>query len=137
MRDGEVILPAIQMVRKETAGMRLSRARLEAGLSYAKLASKIEKEFRAEIGESTIRSIEQDIPPNPGIKTIELICRGLGLPPLEVFALMLDEPPAETTNGFTESRFAEMWKEYLRAPAGKRGPADMLIEMVISQLRKL
>lgn len=128
------------MVKKETMGMRIARARDEAGLSYAQLKAKIEKDFRADIGESTIRAIEGDVPPNPGIKTVELICLGLGLPPLEVIALKLDDPP-ETEQGFTESRFAAMWREYSRkcsrAPAGKRAPVDMLIELVIEKIRSL
>src|SRR5688572_9500674 len=104
------------MAERETMGARLRRAREELGLSVQDLQDKIELEFRAEIGITTIRDLERDKPPNPGIKTVEMVARGLGLPPLEVIALALDEEMDEVAatldRNFSKTRFVRLWQAY-------------------------
>ena len=117
-------------------GKRLYEARVALGLSLQALAEKIAKESGEEIGTSTIRGAEQDRFPNPGIKTIELICRGLELPPLEIIALHLDEPPPETKQRFTKSRFAVMSDVYESLPPERKVWFDDFVDMLIERMRK-
>ena len=124
------------MAKRIKMGKRLYEARVALGLSLQALAEKIAKESGEEIGTSTIRGAEQDRFPNPGIKTIELICRGLELPPLEIIALHLDEPPPETKQRFTKSRFAIMSEVYDASPQDKKILYDEFIEMLIERMRK-
>lgn len=117
-------------------GKRLYEARKALGLSLESLAEKIKRETKEEIGTSTIRTAEQDRFPNPGIKTIELICRGLEIPPLEVLALHLDEPPPETKQRFSKSRFAIASEIYESLPPGRKVWFDDFLEMLIERMRK-
>ncbi len=124
------------MVRRQKAGQRIRETRQAQGLSLKALAEKIREEFRYEIGESTIRVTEQDEFSNPGIKTIEMIARGLGLPPLEIIAQYLDDPPPETTERFSRSRLAVLADVYEVLPARRKVWFDDFIEMLIDRMRK-
>lgn len=124
------------MAKRIKMGKRLYEARVALGLSLQALAEKIAKESGEEIGTSTIRGAEQDRFPNPGIKTIELICRGLELPPLEIIALHLEDPPPESKQRFTKSRFAIMSEVYDASPQEKKIVYDEFIEMLIERMRK-
>jgi transcriptional regulator with XRE-family HTH domain len=117
-------------------GKRLHEARKALGLSLEALADKIGRETGSEVGTSTIRGAEQDRFPNPGIKTIELICRGLEIPPLEVIALHLDEPPPETKQRFSKSAFAIASEVYESLPPGRKIWFDDYLEMLIERMRK-
>jgi transcriptional regulator with XRE-family HTH domain len=124
------------MATRETMGSQLKKARKNLGLSVPELAQKIKDEWE-DIGESTIRDIEKDKTENPGIKTIERIALGVGLPPLEVIALWLYEPPPESTHGFSESYFAALWRAYSRVkPHNKRERIDDLVQMLVYQINK-
>ena len=82
-------------------------------MSVPHLRAKIIQDHGAEIGESTIRDIESDKSPNPGFKTLEFIALGVGLDPLDVISLGLEDPP-EMERGFTESQFAQLSRTYTK-----------------------
>lgn len=135
IQDEYVILPPSSMAKQETIGKRLKRARERMGLSPAELRAKIIKEYRAEISESTIRDIEKDKTPNSGRKTVELIALGVGLDPLEVLAIGLDDPP-EVEDGYTQTQFAQMGRAYKKVRKEKQPLADELIQMVNEKLKE-
>jgi transcriptional regulator with XRE-family HTH domain len=120
------------MTRRETIGQRLKRVREEQGLSYAKLVRKILKDHGEVIGASTIRSIEEDVPPNPGIKTLELIALGLGLDPLEVISWGLKDPPELES----DSQFARLGTAYKKVQNNKKTIADEFIKMLTEQMER-
>lgn len=132
-RDEFCILSDTDMAKRETMGKRLHRARMDLGMSVPQLREKIFQNHRAEIGESTIRDIEKDRTPNPGFKTLEFIALGVGLDPLEVIGMGLDDPP-EFESGFKESQFAQLWKKYLKTAKDRRPFADDYIKMLIKLL---
>jgi transcriptional regulator with XRE-family HTH domain len=123
------------MSQRETIGKRLNRARLELGLSVPELREKIFRDHRFEVGESTIRDVEKDKTPNPGFKTIEFIALGVGLDPLEVISLGLDDPP-ELEPGFTVSQFAQIDRIYRRVRKDRRPFADEFIRMLIQAMER-
>lgn len=127
------ILPPNDMAKRETIGKRLLRARLDLGMSVPQLREKISEDHGEQIGESTIRDIEKDRTPNPGFKTVEFIALGVGLDPLEVLGLGLDDPP-ELENGFKESQFAQLWKKYLKVGKEQRPFIDDFVKMLIKRL---
>jgi transcriptional regulator with XRE-family HTH domain len=134
-QDEFVILSDEDMAKRETIGKRLNSARLELGMSVPQLRKKIDEDHRAEIGESTIRDIEKDKTPNPGFKTIEFIALGVGLDPLEVIGLGLDDPP-EMEQGFKASQFAQLWKSYSKLDKEQRAFVDDYIETLILKIDK-
>jgi len=131
--DEYVILPDSDMAKRETIGKRLNNARLEQGMSVPQLRQKIFSDHRAEIGESTIRDIEKDKTPNPGFKTVEFIALGVGLDPLEVIGLGLDDPP-ELEPGFKISQLAQFWKKYSKLERAERAFYDENLKMLIERI---
>jgi transcriptional regulator with XRE-family HTH domain len=123
------------MTQRETIGKRLQRARKEQGMSVPRLVKKISEDHRFEVGESTIRDIEKDKTPNPGFKTLEFIALGVGLDPLEVIGLGLDDPP-ELEQGYTESQFAQLGRIYKKVRKDKRPFADEFIRMLIQTMER-
>ena len=119
----------------ESIGKRLKKVRLDQGMSVTQLAKKIEKDHRFSIGDSTIRDIEKDNTPNPGLKTVEMIALGLGLDPLEVISLRFDDPP-ELEPGYTESQFAQLGRAYKRVRKDKKPFADEFIRILIETLER-
>ena len=123
------------MSRRETIGQRVKRARLDLRISVPQLVEKIRRDHRVEVGETTIRDIERDRSPNPGLKTIEFVALGVGLDPLEVMILGLHDPP-EMEPGFTESQFAQLGRVYKQVRKDKRPFADEFIEMLIERMER-
>lgn len=133
--DEYVILPPIEMAKRDSIGKRLKTAREALGLSVPQLREKIKQDHRAEVGNSTIRDIEGDKSPNPGFKTLELVALGVGLDPLEVIALGLDDPP-ELEPGYTESQFAQLSKVYKKVGKENKPFADELVKMLIEKMER-
>jgi transcriptional regulator with XRE-family HTH domain len=123
------------MAKRETIGKRLNTARLNLGLSVPQLVQKISEDHRFPIGASTIRDIEADKTPNPGFKTLEFIALGVGLDPLEVIGLGLDDPP-ELEPGYTESQLAQLWRVYKTVNKNYRSVADELVKMLIEKMER-
>jgi transcriptional regulator with XRE-family HTH domain len=123
------------MSKRETIGQRLKREREEQELSVPQLAKKIDVDFHFPIGPSTIRDLEGDKTPNPGIKTLESVALGLGLDPLEIIGLGLDDPP-QLEPGYTESQFAQLGRTYKKVPKNKRAFADEFTKMLIEQMER-
>jgi len=123
------------MAKRETIGKRLKTARLNLGMSVPQLRGKIFEDHRAEIGASTIRDIEGDKTPNPGFKTLEFIALGVGLDPLEVIGLGLDDPP-EMESGFKASQFAQLHKSYAKLDKEQRAFVDDYIETLIEKINR-
>lgn len=121
------------MAKRQTIGQRISAARLELGLSVPQLVRKISDDHRFDVGASTVRDIEADRTPNPGIKTLEFIAIGVGLAPLETIGLGLDAPP-ESEPGFRETQFARLANSYKKVKKEKRPFADELVRIVIEQI---
>lgn len=133
--DEFVMLSDTDMAKRETIGKRLKTAREALGLSVPQLREKIKQDHRAEVGNSTIRDIEGDKSPNPGFKTLEFVALGVGLDPLEVIGLGLDDPP-ELEPGFKQSQFAQLWKSYLRLGREQKAFIDDYIETLIDKIDK-
>lgn len=127
------IRSAPDMAKRETIGKRLKRERLKLELTVPDLRAKIKRDHRFEIGESTIRDLEKDKSPNPGFKTIEFVSLGLGLDPLEVISLGLDDPP-ELESGFTQSQIAQFWKKYSKLDKDRQSFYDENFKMLIERL---
>jgi transcriptional regulator with XRE-family HTH domain len=123
------------MSPRETIGKRLKKARLDQRMSVPQLVEKIKQNHHAKVGASTIRDIEKDKTPNPGRKTVTFIALGLGLDPLEVLSLGLDDPP-ELEPGYTESQFAQLGRVYKQVRKDKKPFADELIKMLIEQMER-
>jgi transcriptional regulator with XRE-family HTH domain len=123
------------MTRRQTIGQLLQQAREQAGLSVPQLVQRIREVHDKDIGASTIRDIEKDKTPNPGVKTLEFISLGVGLDPLEVISLGLDNSP-ELEPGFTESQFAQLGRTYKKVPKDKRPFADEFIRMLIQTMER-
>lgn len=134
-KDEYVILPPTEMAKRETIGKRLKTARLDLGLSVVQLVEKTLEDHRFEVGASTIRDVEADRTPNPGFKTIEFIALGVGLDPLEVISLGLDDPP-ELEPGFKASQFAQLHKSYAKLDREQRAFVDDYIETLIEKINK-
>ena len=117
-------------------GKALVEARNRLGISRKDVQDRISREFKQDVGETTIRAAENDQFPNPGIKTIEMIARAVDLPPLEVIALHLEEPPPETKQRFSRSRFAVISEIYDMLPADRQIWYDDMLEMIIERMRK-
>ena len=132
-QDEYVILPPTTMAKRDSIGKRLKTARLALGMSVPQLKEKIKQDHRAEVGESTIRDLEGDKVPNPGFKTIEFVALGVGLDPLEVIALGLDDPP-ELEPGYTDSQFGQLSRAYKQVRKDKKPFADELIKMVSEKI---
>lgn len=133
--DEFAMLDETDMAKRETVGKRLKRARLELGMGVPELVEKIKRDYRAEVGITTVHFIEKDRVPNPGLKTIEFIALGDGLDPLEVFALGLDEPP-ELEPGFKQSQFAQLWKSYSKLDKEQKAFVDDYIETLIQKINR-
>jgi transcriptional regulator with XRE-family HTH domain len=123
------------MAKRESIGERLKTARLDQAMSVPQLRAKILQDHQAEIGESTIRDIEKDKTPNPGLKTLEFIALGVGLDPLELMSLGLDDPP-QLEQGYTESQFAQLGRIYKKVRKDKRPFADELMKMLIEKMER-
>lgn len=125
------------MPKRQTIGERVRAARLEAGIdSIPQLTQRILDTCGQTVGQSTVRDIESDSTPNPGIKTLEHVARGVGLDPLELISLGLDDPP-ELDRGYSETQFAQLARTYKKVNKEKRPFADMLVRMVIEQIDRL
>jgi transcriptional regulator with XRE-family HTH domain len=133
VRDEFCILGLDDMPKRETIGSRLYKRRMELGLSTAQLKDKMYRDFRFEIGESTIRVLERDKVPNPGYKTIEFLALGLGLDPLEVLSLGLDDTP-EMETGFKESQFARLYQSYKTLKKDQQAFINESVEMLIAKI---
>lgn len=123
------------MAKLESVGKRLKTARLELGLSVPQLSEKIFRDHGFPVGGSTVRDIERDRTPNPGRKTIEFIALGVGLDPLEVFAMGLKDPP-ELEPGYKESQFAQLARVYGTVKKTEKPFIDGLIKMLIEQMER-
>lgn len=134
-RDEYVILPPNEMAKRDSIGKRLKTARQALGMSVPQLREKIDRDFRAPVGESTIRDIEGDKTPNPGFKTVEFISLGVGLDPLEVIALGLDDPP-EMESGFKETQFAQLARIYPTVKKSEKPFIDELVKVLIEQMER-
>lgn len=130
-----VMLSDEDMAKRDSIGKRLKTARLSLGLSVPQLREKIFDDHRAPIGASTIRDIEGDKTPNPGFKTLEFIALGVGLDPLEVISLGLDDPP-EMESGFKVSQFAQLHKSYAKLDKEQRAFVDDYIETLIEKINR-
>lgn len=135
-KDEFVMLSDEDMAKRDSIGKRLKTARLNLGMSVPELRRKILDDHRAEIGASTIRDIEGDKTPNPGFKTLEFIALGVGLDPLEVIGLGLDDPP-ELEAGYTDSQFAQLGRTYKKVSKEHKSFADELVKMVIEKFERL
>lgn len=133
--DEFCILSDEDMAKRDSIGKRLKTARLNLGMSVPELRRKILDDHRAEIGASTIRDIEGDKTPNPGFKTLEFIALGVGLDPLEVMSLGLDDPP-ELEAGFSETQFGQMARVYKTVAKAEKSFVDNLIKMVIAEMER-
>lgn len=133
--DEFVMLSNTDMPKRETVGSRLYKRRMELGLSLTQLRDKILQDFRFETGQSTIRVIENDKVPNPGIKTVEFLALGVGLDPMEVIGLALDDSP-EVESGYKESQFARLYQSYKKLNREQRAFIDESVEMLISKIDK-
>lgn len=134
-QDEYVILPFTDMGKRESIGKRLKSARLDLGLSVPQLVEKIFEDHRFEVGASTVRDVEADRTPNPGFKTIEFIALGVGLDPMEVISLGLDDPP-EMEPGFKASQFAQLHKSYAKLAKEQRAFVDDYVETLIEKINK-
>jgi transcriptional regulator with XRE-family HTH domain len=123
------------MARRESIGKTLKSARLAMGLSVPELQEKIKREHRYELSVSVIRDIESERSPNPGFKTVAFIALGLGLNPLEVINLGLNDP-AETDPGYHESYFVYLHRLYRKVQEDRRPFADELLKMVGEKLER-
>jgi transcriptional regulator with XRE-family HTH domain len=123
------------LAKRASIGKRLKTARLDLGMSVPQLREKIFRDHRAEIGESTIRDIENDKTPNPGFKTLEFIALGVKLDPLEVIGLGLDDPP-ELEPGYKESQFAQAARIYGTVKKTEKPFIDDLIKILIEQMER-
>lgn len=133
--DEFYILSDAAMPKRETIGSRLYKRRLELGLSLAQVREKIYDDFKFAMGETTIRVLESDKVPNPGVRTLEFLALGLGLDPLEVIGLGLDDSP-ETESGFKESQFARLWQNYKKLDKEQKAFIDESVEMLITKIDK-
>lgn len=124
------------MVRRKTMGKRLEEARLALRMSLKDVQERISRDFRSDIGETTIRMTEKDRFPNPGIKTIELIARAVDLPPLEVIALHLDEPPPTNEEAFERSRFGQMYRLYKEKSPARKAWYDEHLDMLLDKMKR-
>jgi hypothetical protein len=61
--------------------------------------------------------------------------RGVGLDPLEVIGLGLNDPP-ELEQGYTESQFAQLGRIYKKVRKDKRPFADEFIRMLIQTMER-
>lgn len=130
-----VFPPTKNMPKRETIGQRLKRERESLDLSAEKLSEKILDEYGVKIGTSTIQATERDRSPNVGRKTLEFICLGLSLDPLQVFAIGLEDPP-ELAPVYTESRFAQMARKYKLVRARERPFIDFLLDIASEQIER-
>lgn len=96
------------------------------------LVRKIKTDHGKKIGASTVRDIEKDKSRNPGIKTVEFIALGLGLDPLEVVGLALNNP-VEMEPGYKVSQVAQLWKTYSQVAKDRRPFADDYLQTLIEK----
>lgn len=123
------------MARRETIGARIKRVRHEQKLTALDVALRA-IDVGKHVGESTIRDIESDKSPNPGVKTLEAIALGLGLDPMGVISLGLDDPP-ELDRGYSETQFAQLARIYKKVKKENKPFADLLVKMVTEQIDRL
>ena len=133
--DEYVILSPTEMPKRETIGERLRRERLAKRLTVPQLKARIFSQLRAEISEATLHDIEKDRTANPGRKTVEFIALGLGLDPLEVFALGLDDP-TQSEPGYKNSQLAHLQRIYPAVKKSERPFVDGLIRMLIDEMER-
>jgi transcriptional regulator with XRE-family HTH domain len=124
------------MVRRKSMGKRLEEARLALRMSLKDVQERIAGEFRSDIGETTIRAAEKDRFPNPGIKTIELIAKAVDLPPLDVIALHLDEPPSSNEEAFEKSRFGQLYRLYREKGPARKAVYDEYLDMLLEKMKR-
>lgn len=123
------------MVKRESVGQRLKRARLEQGMSVPQVVTKVLEDHGFDVSASTVRGVEADATPNPGIKTIKAIALGVKLDPavvigLVVVGLVLEESP-ESERGFSSSQLARLWRECQTLTNGQRTFVDQLLTMLM------
>lgn len=121
---------------RETIGQRLKRARGNMGLTALQVARRAARNGDHKgLGETTVLEYEKDKFPNPGLKTVERIALGLGLDPLEVISLGLDNPPGPQDD-FKASPFAHLWRNYQRLSKERRAFWDELIKMLTDKMNR-
>lgn len=103
-------------------------------MSVAQLQEKIHRLYRADVGETTIRYIERGKTLNPGYKTVEFIALGLGLDPLQILSMGLED--AVITEKPTDARLAHLWKLYVEIKAEHRPFADDWIKMMTEKFEE-
>lgn len=130
------VVESDKMVRRKTRGAALRDLRVGAGLSIEALSLRILEKGLGEIGTSTIRSIEAGVTSNPGVKTLEQIALGLDQSPADVIAMWLDDPPPESTQRFTKSRFAAMSELFNALTPARQLYYDEVLEMVFERMRR-
>jgi transcriptional regulator with XRE-family HTH domain len=123
------------MAKRQTIGQRLRQAREQAGLSVPQLVQRIRELHGKDVGASTVRDAENDKTPNPGIKTIECIAKGVQLDPMEIIGLALENPP-ESEPGYSETQFAQLARVYKKVSKENRPVADQLVKMLIEQMER-
>lgn len=119
-------------MKHETVGQHLKRARESLDLSPDRLSEKIFKEYGFKVSPSTIQATEIDRSPNTGRKTLEYICLGLGLNPVLVFNMGL-ENPLDLDSNIEFARLASLYKE-VRKP--KKPFIDFLKEILTEQMER-
>lgn len=123
------------MAKRTTIGERLYHARERAGLSVPQLVQRIREVHGRDVGASTVRDIENDKTPNPGIKTVEAMSLGVQLDVLETISLALDNSP-EFEKGFKASQFGRLWNGYSKLNKERRTFADEYIQMLIDRIAR-
>lgn len=122
-------------MKRPTIGQRLKTARLESKCTVLQLVQRILADNGEAVSVSTVRGIENDSTPNPGIKTIEAIAKGVRLDPMEVISLGFDEPP-ETESGYSNSQFAQLAGTYKKIKKENKPVADQLIKILMEQMER-
>lgn len=120
------------MVKRETIGQHLKREYEAQEMSAVKLSEKILREYGFEVGASTILATLDDKTPNTGRKTLEFICLGLGLDPLQVFAIGLETPQELDP----DSKFGHMARLYKEVAKSIKPRIDLLLEILVEQMKR-
>lgn len=114
---------------KSIMGARLREVRLEQGLSTTDLSKKIHRDYGRRTSHSTILILEnRDV--DSGFKTVESVALGLGLDPLEVLALGMEETPKP------EGLIKQLAEAYRQVREDKKPIADKFLDMLHVQMEK-
>lgn len=132
------------MVKRETIGERIQRARTETGMSREDVAIKADKIARrigAKVSESMVRDLEGNRFPNPGFKSVGSVALALDIPPLELLGLGFEEEHVKRTakleSAFERTRFGRLWKAYNKAESPRlRALVEDTVQMLIDRLSK-